>query len=84
MSGRIVINFAPQEGAVLRILGLVERRGFHLRGLSMAEEASAASMTLDVEPRDSARRLDVVARQLQRLIDVRSVAFSNPDAGAVA
>lgn len=84
MSGRLVVNFAPEEGAVLRILGVVERRGFRLRGLTMAEEASAASMTLDIEPRDPARKLDVVARQLQRLIDVRSVAFSTPDAGAVA
>ena len=81
MSDRIEITFSPGEGAVLRMLGLVERRGFLVRGIAMTEAADRASLDLDVEPRDPGRQLDVVARQLGRLIDVRSVAISSKHAG---
>ena len=76
MSARIEIAFAPAEGAVLRMLGLVERRGFEVRAISMAELAGRGSLSLDVTPRDSGRRLDVIAAQLRRLNDVQSVSFS--------
>ena len=81
MSGRIEISFTPGEGAVLRMLGLVERRGFAVRAIAMGQDASAASLAMDVEARDPLRRLDVLARQLERLIDVRSVAISPTQAG---
>ncbi len=84
MNGQFVVTFDPAEGAVLRMLGLVERRGFRLRGVAMTEEDSAASITIDVEARDPARRLDVVARQLGRLVDVHSVHFSTAEAGSIA
>ena len=84
MSGRIEISFSPGEGAVLRLLGLVERRGFAVKAIAMAENASAASLAMDVEARDPLRRLDVLARQLERLIGVRSVAISRTQAGPPA
>lgn len=76
MNGRIHISFTPAEGAMLRMLGLVERRGFAVRAIAMAEKTSSASIAIDVEARDPLRRLDVLARQLERLIDVRAVSFS--------
>ena len=84
MKGTFVVTFDPAEGAVLRMLGLVERRGFRVRGVNMTEDDSAASITIDVEARDAARRLDVVARQLGRLVDVQSVHFSTAEAGSIA
>ena len=36
MSGRIHVDFDAAEGAVLRMVGLVERRGFAVSGISMA------------------------------------------------
>ena len=36
---RLTISFAPAEGAVLRMLGLVERRGYELRGVTMERAA---------------------------------------------
>jgi acetolactate synthase regulatory subunit len=39
---------------------------------------------MDVEARDPLRRLDVLARQLERLIEVRSVAISTTPAGSAA
>ena len=74
MSGRIDVDFAFAPGAVLRMLGLVERRGFDVRGIEM--DGAAGSLSLVVEARDSGRRLDVVAGHLRRLHDVRSVSFT--------
>lgn len=70
-----MIRFTPAEGAVVRMLGLVERRGYALRGLAMEEQANGASITIDIEPRDSSRRVEVVARQLDRLVDVNSISI---------
>ncbi|CAA9535948.1 MAG: hypothetical protein AVDCRST_MAG91-3343 [uncultured Sphingomonadaceae bacterium] len=69
MVTRLNIAFAPGEGALVRMLGLVERRGFDVRGVSMAD----GSMMLDVEARDGSRRLDMLDLQLRRLVDVRDV-----------
>lgn len=78
MTGRVQIDFIPGDGAVVRMLGLVERRGYALRRVTMEEHSGKASMTVDLEPRDSSRRVDVVARQLERLIDVNSVSIITP------
>jgi len=66
---RLTIAFAPGEGALVRMLGLVERRGFDVRAITMA----AGSMTLDVEARDPLRRIDALGLQLRRLVDVNDV-----------
>ena len=71
---QIAIRFAPGEGAIGRIVGLVERRGFECRAMTMTEaDSTTAAMTLDLVPRDASRRLDVLDLQLQRLIGVTSV-----------
>lgn len=76
MTDRLTIEFKPAEGAVLRMLGLIERRGYHLRGLTMSEQPKGASLVVDVEPRDVSRRVQVVAEQLRRLVDVNEVSFA--------
>ena len=81
---RLAIDITPAEGAVVRVLGLVERRGFVVRGLAMSEQGSGASLVIDLEPRDPSRRADVVARQLSRLVDVNHVSFATPDKGPSA
>lgn len=72
---RIRIDFALDEGAILRILGLIERRGFRVVGIAMHQtgDGDAAAMTIDVEPRDAGRDLAVLVPQLHRLIEVCSV-----------
>ena len=78
MNDRIRIDFAIMEGAVLRVLGLVERRGYCVHGIGMTEheDGETASLVLDVAPRDSGRGLDVLALQLRRLVGIRSVSRS--------
>jgi acetolactate synthase-1/3 small subunit/acetolactate synthase II small subunit len=81
---RLTINFTPAEGAVVRMLGLVERRGYVIRGLAMNEQADNASLLIDVEPRDPSRRVAVMARQLDRLVEVNSVVLGTQGAGPPA
>jgi acetolactate synthase II small subunit len=84
MTGRLIIDFRPEEGAVPRIVGLVERRGFELRGISMTGRSPSASLTLEVTPRDASRRLDLLNRQLRRLDGVSQVSFFSPPVSAIA
>ena len=81
MSERLTISFAPAEGAVVRMLGLVERRGYALRGLAMSENEESGLLVLDIEARDSGRRAKVVAQQLGRLVEVHSVTLASSDSG---
>ena len=69
MADRVHIQFANAEGALVRILGLIERRGYRL----LDAEARGGSLTLGLSPRDPGRRLDVLACQIRRLHDVIAV-----------
>lgn len=69
MTDRIRIQFTDEEGALVRILGLIERRGYRL----LTVEGRGGSLTLDLAPRDPGRRLDVLAAQIRRLHDVTAV-----------
>lgn len=73
MTDRITIEYAPSEGAMLRLLGLIERRGFRITALTMAEApgARSAALTLELTPRSGgARALETLGLQLRRLADV--------------
>jgi acetolactate synthase regulatory subunit len=76
MNPRISIDFEPAEGAVVRMLGLIERRGFEVRGIGMTEHdgGGSASMMLELAPRDPSRRVEVLDLQLRRLHGVRDIA----------
>ncbi|WP_114952345.1 ACT domain-containing protein [Sphingosinicella terrae] len=79
MNERLVVEFAPAEGAVLRMLGLVERRGFRVSGLGMSEQpcGSQASLSLELVARDAGRRVEVLGLQLQRLHGVSRVTHAS-------
>jgi acetolactate synthase-1/3 small subunit/acetolactate synthase II small subunit len=80
VSARIAIDFAVAEGAVIRAIGLIERRGFVVHGLGMTEHdgGETASMVIELSPRDASRRLDVLDLQLRRLHGVTHVSTFNP------
>ena len=59
------------EGALLRVLGTVERRGFVVLDLN-ADKPDAGSYALALTLAGS-RDADVLCRQLQRLVEVRAV-----------
>lgn len=71
MSRRLQIELDTSEGALLRVLGTVERRGFALLDLRAGkpdEQRYLLQLTLD-----GARDAEVLCRQLERLVDVRTV-----------
>ena len=69
MTDRLRIDFTDAEGAVVRILGAVERRGYRLTSFTMSDGV----LTIDLAPRDPGRRLDVLVAQLRRLYDVTAI-----------
>lgn len=71
MKHSLNIELSANEGAVIRTLGLIERRGFSLGRCSISEvEEGGRTMKVTVS---STRPGDLLKRQLERLHDVRSV-----------
>ncbi|OLF81130.1 hypothetical protein AWH62_00190 [Maricaulis sp. W15] len=68
------IELADAEGALMRLIGLVERRGFTIATLDKdAASNGQSTVTMTLDARDGARNMDVLARQVARLLDVRGV-----------
>lgn len=68
----IHVEIDRAEGTLLRILGLVERRGFFIETMEMCglgEEMRG--LTLGIQPRDPSRRLENLGLQIDRLYGVR-------------
>jgi len=68
MNHTLTIQLSGSEGAVIRALGLIERRGFSLDKCSVGEiENSSRAMEVSVS---SSRPGELLKRQLERLHDV--------------
>ena len=65
------IQLRDREGAVLRALGLIERRGFRLHSM-VVDEVAAAGREMSVRV-SSERPVELLRRQLERLHDVMRV-----------
>ena len=71
MRHELRIELSAAEGAMLRAIGLVERRGFPVQSCtlhSVEDERRVLEMTVE-----SGRPVQVLKRQLERLHDVLSV-----------
>lgn len=66
------IEFRDAEGALRRILGVIESRAFAVRSMQMGSDGESAAMTLALAPRDPFRKVEVLLRQVERLEDVES------------
>ena len=73
MSDTIHIQIDRADGSLQRLIGLVERRGFHIDGMSMADEGAMRRIALTVRGRDAARSIDNLGRQIDRLFGVRRI-----------
>ena len=80
MNARLKIEYANNEGALLRVLGVVERRGFMIKSVAMNEhaEGKTASLIVEVAPRGAERRLEVLTAFLRRLHEVHSIHSFEP------
>ena len=70
MSRRLEITMAANEGALIRVLGTVERRGYSLNSLHVEKTDDQMQVSMQIE---SDRDANVLCRQLDRLFDVQSV-----------
>ncbi len=64
---------APTEGALVRVLGLIERRGFALAGVATRNTAQGQQVTVTMPA--NGRPADVLLRQVKRLCDVRAASL---------
>ena len=81
MSRRLEITLAASEGALIRVLGTVERRGYSLSSLQVEKNESSMRVSMQIE---SDRDATVLCRQLDRLFDVQSVVLEAEPAFVVA
>ncbi|MNS89426.1 hypothetical protein D3C72_1234380 [compost metagenome] len=51
----------------------MERRGFHIDGMSMADEGASRRIALTVRGRDAARSIDNLGCQIDRLFGVSRI-----------
>ena len=70
MSRRLEITMAANEGALIRLLGTVERRGYSLDSLHVERTTDHMLVNMRIE---SDRDATILCRQLDRLVDVQSV-----------
>ena len=73
MSDTIHIQIDRADGSLQRLIGLVERRGFHIDCINMADEGTFRNIALTVRGRDAGRCMDNLGRQIDRLFGVRRI-----------
>ncbi|WP_242078118.1 ACT domain-containing protein [Brevundimonas diminuta] len=73
MSNTIHIQIDRADGSLQRLIGLVERRGFHIDGMALADEGAFRRIALTVRGRDASRCMDNLGRQIDRLFGVRRI-----------
>lgn len=80
MSDTIHIQIDRADGSLQRLIGLVERRGFHIDGLMLSDEGALRRVQMQVRGRDAARCCEALGRQIDRLIGVSRIATPRPQA----
>jgi acetolactate synthase regulatory subunit len=72
MNRTIEVSLARAEGAIVRTLGLIERRGFTVTAIATRGDANSETLVLRLEVASPGRPFDVLMRQILRLFDVRA------------
>ena len=78
MNRTIEVSLSRAEGAIVRTLGLIERRGFTVESVATRSEPQADALVLRVEVASRGRPIDVLVRQILRLLDVRHAFLIEP------
>lgn len=74
MNHTLRMNIQKVEGAMIRLLGLIERRGFSVTAMNAHTDDAGQQVEVTVHLRSAGRSVDTLARQIAKLYDVRSVA----------
>ncbi|MEG2802595.1 ACT domain-containing protein [Stenotrophomonas sp.] len=86
MQYRLDLVLVPAEGALLRVIGMAERRGFAPRAIAGAPNAADQGRWHLQMVVDSSRPPETLCRQIEKIYDCVSVRVSalEPDAGVSA
>ena len=80
MNRTIEVRLSQAEGAIVRTLGLIERRGFVVQSVTSRREPHGEALVLSVEVASRGRPFDVLVRQIMRLLDVHHALLIEPHA----
>ena len=72
MRRTIELGLARTEGAIVRTLGLIERRGFAVTAVTTRSDPGSETLVMRLEVACEDRSFDVLIRQILRLLDVRA------------
>jgi acetolactate synthase-1/3 small subunit len=61
------------DGSLQRLIGLVERRGFHIDGMTLSDEGHGRRVELAVRGRDDGRCPHTLGRQIDKLFGVTRI-----------
>lgn len=67
MTDTIHITIDRADGSLQRLIGLVERRGFHIDGMTLSDEGASRRVSMQVRGRDAGRCADNLGRQIDKL-----------------
>ena len=73
MTDTVHILIDRADGSLQRLIGLVERRGFHIDGIGMGDEGALRRISLTVRSRDPGRSIDNLGLQIDRLVGARRI-----------
>ena len=79
MTDTISIELDRADGTLQRLIGLVERRGFHIEGMSLTDIEGVRRLDLTVRGRDANRSTDILGRQIDRMIGATRIAVASPE-----
>lgn len=78
MNRTLEVSLSRAEGAIVRTLGLIERRGFIVHSVTTRSDSHSESLVLRVEVGSRGRPIEVLVRQILRLFDVRNALLLEP------
>lgn len=81
MSYQLAMRLTVIEGALLRVLGTVEHRGFRVLSCRVHTEATGACYRVDLDV-EGERDVALLCRQMARLYDVQEVSWQAHSATA--
>lgn len=71
MTDTLLIQIDRSEGSLQRLIGLIERRGFHIDRMHVTDSGAHREVRVGVRARDNGRCVDVLGRQIDRLVGAR-------------
>jgi acetolactate synthase-1/3 small subunit len=75
MTDTIQITIDRADGSLQRLIGLVERRGFHIDGMMLSDEGAFRRVQMQVRGRDAGRSADNLGRQIDKLVGATRVSY---------